>query len=162
MQRTEIVAKCPGCYQRFSQNQEGLIIGPSHALGCRGEGALALARYNKLRNLVAEILQKHLPLNGVETTIEQTLTAPHGVHAEPSSVGYMGRGSLEDADGLRAADQRAAEKIRLFQKDITAVDLALYVPFMIDSSERLGNCALEFLLRSKMPGRIQIKRTDIY
>ena len=74
--------------------------------------------------------------------------------AEPSSVGYMGRGSLKDADGLRAADQRAAEKIRLFQKDITAVDLALFVPFVMDSSGRLGNCALEFLLRSKMPGRI--------
>ena len=42
--------------------------------------------------------------------------------AEPSSAGYICRGSLEDADGLRAADQRAAEKIRLFKSDITAVD----------------------------------------
>ena len=116
-----------------------------------------------MRNLVAEILQKHLPLNGVKTTIEQTLTSQHGVHAEgkradlvvkaadgyiryidfavaePSSACYMERGSLvEDKDGMRASDQRADEKMRLFKRDMTAIDAALFVPFVIDYTLRIG------------------------
>ena len=72
---------------------------------------------------------------------------------EPSSACYMSWGSLEDKYGARAADQRAAEKVRLFKRDMTAVDPALFVPFVIDSSGRLGQSALEFLYRSNMPGR---------
>ena len=62
--------------------------------------------------------------------------------------------SLADVDGFRAADQRADENVRLFKRDVTAVDPSLFVPFVVDSSGRLGKSALEFLFRSKMPGRI--------
>ena len=48
------LAKCPGCYNRFNHEQEGLVMGPSHALDCRGEGALSIGRHNKVRNLAAE------------------------------------------------------------------------------------------------------------
>ena len=84
---TALMAKCPGCYNRFNHEQEGLMMGPSHALGCRGEGALSIGRHNKERNLVVEMIQKHLLLIEVETIIEKTLTAQHGVRA--AGKGWM-------------------------------------------------------------------------
>ena len=55
-----LVAKCPCCYNQFTHSQEGLVVGPSHALGCRVEQALFTARHNKVRDLLAEYLKKIL------------------------------------------------------------------------------------------------------
>jgi hypothetical protein len=167
---------CPCCCNPQAGTREGRNIGPSHALGCKSLRPTLDARHDKVRDLIAAALKKHLPLGGTTVAIEERLTAEAGPAAagrqmdivcradngyiryldiavvEPSGYAVLDYGSWEQ--DLRAAQHREEEKISNFQSFATGVDPITFIPLVFESTGRPGQRARDFFMASRLPGAV--------
>ena len=164
---------CPRCWNPQSGSNEGRLIGPSHAMGCRKLHHSPRLRHDKVRDLLAETLKKHLPLQGVTVQKEAPMAEVYGPGAgdskmdltvraadgynrhidiaviEPSCSRVVEAGSW--ADPLTAAADREEDKRGYFRRIAPAADPSQFVPFVLESSGRPGKAAMQFLVDSKLP-----------
>ena len=167
---------CPCCCNPQSGTREGRNIGPSHALGCRSLRPTLDARHNKVRDLIAAALKKHLPQQGVTVAIEERFTEAAGpaavgramdivVRADAGYVRYLDIAVVEPSghavldygaweQDLRAAQHKEQEKINTFQSFATGVDPNTFIPLVLESSGRPGRRAKDFLMASRLPGAV--------
>ena len=168
-----VITCCPRCWNPQSGSHEGRIIGPSHAMGCRKLHQSPRLRHDKVRDLLADVLKKHLPLQGVTVQKEAPMADVFGPGAgdskmditvraadgytrhidiaviEPSGFRVVEAGSW--ADPLTAAADREEDKRGYFRRIAPAADPSLFVPFVLESSGRPGKAAMQFLATSKLP-----------
>jgi len=166
------IAHCP-CCQTDARHRVPIGHLYSHAMACERVGNFTW-RHNEIRDAVFSLLKKHLPLTA-RVQREESILRPGGVAGEPERffradifveqpertryidvavvdpgcTTYLAAGSATTA--LAAAVHREADKRNHFADVMPGVDGACFVPFVVETSGRLGKPADDFLRSMQMP-----------
>lgn len=176
------IKRCAGCEAVSAANNPGAEPEPvditqwyTHPMGCKAAGDFTV-RHNAVRDLLYALFKKHLPREAevLKEAVVQEASEENGTvkiqmdivvrlegtaHlidiaiVDPGCPTYVAKGS--NVRSLCAADNREADKIAEFNarmQDLENGDNS-FVPFVIESSGRLGNRASGFLM-DIMEGRL--------